>query len=66
MKTTIKDLKKGDLFTKRPLKNPTEKQVYIRGCYDRSSGKYEIGRFDDISYSALLKGSTVVFTDLVF
>ena len=66
METTIKALKQGDFFTKKPIENPRENQVFIRGNYDRSTRKYEIGRFDDANYSALMKGTTRVYTDLVF
>lgn len=64
--TTIKELRKGDFFTLRPLRYPTEKQVYIRGEYDRSARKYDCGRYDDISYSRLFKPDTVVYTEFMF
>lgn len=63
---TIKELKKGEYFTIKPIDNPTEKQVFIRGDYDRSEKKYECGRFDDISYSRLFKGDKEVYTDFTF
>lgn len=63
---TIKELKKGEFFTLKPIENPTEKQVYIRGDYDRSSKKYSCGRFDDCSYEKEFKGDKVVYTDFVF
>ena len=40
----IKDLKKGAFFTKKPVDNPKESQVWIRGEYDRSEKKYECTR----------------------
>jgi len=63
---TVKDLKKGEWFTLKPIEEPTEKQVFIRDDYCREEKKYICGRFDDISYSRLLKGSTPVYTDFVF
>ena len=63
---TIKDLKKGEYFTIKPISNPTEKQVYIRDEYDRTEKKYLAGRFDDISYSRLFKPSQEVYTDFIF
>ena len=63
---TIKELKKGDFFTLKPIENPKESQVYIRGDYDRSTKKYFCGRFDDISYEKEFKGDKVVYTDFVF
>ena len=63
---TVKELKIGEYFTLKPLESPTEKQVYIRGEYDRAMRKYDCGRFDDISYSRYLSGKTEVYTDFTF
>lgn len=63
---TIKDLKKGEFFTRKAIDNPTETQVWIRGDYDRSEKKYEATRFDDINRTMLFKPSTPVYTEFVF
>lgn len=63
---TVKQLKKGEWFTLKPISEPKESQVFIRGDYDRTEKKYECGKFSDISYSRLLKGDTEVYTDFVF
>ena len=63
---TIKDLKKGDFFTLKPIEYPTEKQVYIRGEYDRAEKKYECIRFDDISSARYFAGSKEIYTDFIF
>ena len=62
----IREMKKGEIFTRKPLENPSESQVWIRGEYDRSQGKYECVRFDDANRFCYLKGETQVYTDLVF
>lgn len=62
----IKELKKGDFFTLKPIAEPKESQVFIRGDYDRTEKKYECTRFDDINSWRLLKPSTVVYTDFIF
>ena len=62
----IKNLKKGDFFTKKPLDNPKESQVWMRGEYDRSQKKYECTRFDDMCTSCYLPGDKEVFTDFTF
>lgn len=62
----LKDLKKGTYFTLKAIDTPTEKQVYIKGEYDRSEKKYDCGRFDDISYSKYIRGDKVVYTDFTF
>ena len=63
---TVKDLAKGEWFTLKPIENPKESQVYIRGDYDFSTKKYSCGKFSDISYSRELKSDTVVYTDFTF
>lgn len=63
---TVKELKKGQFFTLKAIENPTEKQVFIRGDYDREQKKYECVRFDDCNRFRYLKGSAEVFTDFTF
>ena len=63
---TVKQLKQGEWFTLKPISEPKESQVFVRGEYDRSAKKYECGKFSDISYSRLIKGDTEVYTDFVF
>lgn len=62
----IRELKKGDFFTRKPLADPKDSQVWIRGDYDRSEKKYECVNFDDANRFCYLKGETQVYTDLVF
>lgn len=62
----VKELKNGDFFTKKRIDSPTEKQVFIRGEYDREQRKYECTRFDDICAVCYLDGSKEVFTDFTF
>ena len=63
---TVKQLKKGEFFTRTPIGHPTEKQVFIRGEYDRAAKKYECTRFDDISSTIYLRGDKEIFTDFTF
>lgn len=62
----LKDLKIGEYFTLKPIEEPTESQVYIRGEYDRTERKYDCGKFSDISFSRLLKGDREVYTEFTF
>lgn len=62
----LKELKKGDFFTKRDIANPSDHQVWIRGEYDRSEKKYECTRFDDCCDCCYLPGNKEVFTNFVF
>ena len=63
---TLKELKKGDFFTRKGIENPKEEQVFIRGDYDRESKKYECSRYSDVNDTIFLKGSTTVYTDFIF
>ena len=62
----LKDIKNGEFFTKKAIEYPTDRQVWIRGDYDRSERKYECTRFDDICTVCYLPGSKEVFTDFSF
>ena len=63
---TIKQLKKGEFFTLKPVNEPTGFQVYIRGDYDHSEKKYVCTKFSDICYSRLFDGKRIVYTDFTF
>lgn len=63
---TLKDLKQGDFFTKKPISDPAENQVWIRGEYDRANKRYSITRFSDFCDSQLMRGDREVFTDFTF
>lgn len=62
----LKDIKKGEYFTLKPIAEPKESQVYIKEEYDRSEKKFLCGKFSDISASRLLKPDTTVYTDFTF
>ena len=66
MAQALKDLKKGEFFTLKPITYPKENQVWLRGDYDRSARAYSCIRFDDASHETLRSGGTKVYTDLVF
>lgn len=62
----LKELKKGTYFTLKPIEEPKENQVWLRGDYDRSTRCYECTCFADVCYTKYLKGSKEVYTDFVF
>jgi hypothetical protein len=62
----VKDIKKGEFFTKKDIECPRDSQVWIRGEYCRSEKKYECTRFDDINTICYMSGSKDVFTDFTF
>ena len=62
----LKDVKKGEFFTKKPIEEPKKTQVFIRGDYDKSEKKYEISRFSDFCDTAYHKGTAKVDTGFTF
>ena len=62
----LKDLKKGEFFTKKPIEELKETQVFIRGEYDKGEKKYEITRFSDFCDTAYLKGTAKVYVGFTF
>lgn len=63
---TLKDLKRGEYFTRKPIENPTEKQVFVRGDYDRTEKRYECHRWDDVNKTVYIKGDKEIYVDFVF
>ena len=63
---TVKELKKGDYFTLKPIEEPKESQVYVRGEYDRSEKKYSCYKFSDVNAERFYKGDKEVYTDFIF
>lgn len=62
----MKELKKGEYFTKKAIAEPTERQVWIRGDYDRTEKKYEAYRFDDVNTWCYISGNKEVYTEFTF
>ena len=62
----VRDLKKGDFFTKKNITEPKESQVWIRGEYDRSEKRYECQRFDDACVFCYLPGDREIYTGFTF
>lgn len=63
---TVKELKKGDFFTRKPISEPRDNQVWIRGEYIRSMKAYECTRFSDCNSFCYLKGNQKIFLDFTF
>lgn len=63
---TVKELKKGEFFTRKPISDPKDCQVWIRGDYIRSEKRYECTRFSDCNSFVYLKADHPVFVDFTF
>ena len=62
----LKDLKQGEWFTRKPILEPNEKQVFIREHYVREDKKYFCERWACLGDGIELKGETIVYTDFIF
>lgn len=62
----LKELKKGDWFTRKPLETPTEKQVFIKRDFIRQDKKYICERFSNMNDCITLKGTTKVYIEFTF
>ena len=62
----LKDVKQGEYFTRKPILEPKERQVFIRRHYVREDKKYFCERFCDMCDGIELKGDTIVYTDFIF
>lgn len=62
----IKEVKKGEFFTRKPLENPTESQVWVKGEYDRSLKAYECYKFSDVNACTYIKATKEVYTEFTF
>ena len=63
---TIRELKKGEFFTKKDILHPNETQVWIKGDYDRALKRYECTRFSDCNDMQYIRGDKEVYTNLIF
>ena len=63
----LKTLKKGDYFTRKPIAEPKESQVFIKDDYDRETKKFLAIKFSDAGGAGIqLSGDTIVYTDFTF
>lgn len=62
----IKDLKKDEFFTLKPIEEPKESQVWVFDGYNRSDRTYCAIKFSDISDSRCFKGDKEVYTGFTF
>lgn len=62
----VKNCRKGEFITLKPINEPKENQVYIVCGYDRTQRKYEIQKFSDINSFRYIKGNTEIYTDFTF
>ena len=62
----LRKLKKGQYFTLKPIEYPEERQVWVKGPYDRESKAFSCHRFDDTCLERMMKADKRVYTDFIF
>ena len=62
----LKDMKKGDLFTKKAIPHPNAMQVFVRGEYDRTEKKYWCEKWWDVADGKYFSGDREVYVDFIF
>lgn len=62
----LKDVINGEFFTLKPIGNPKESQVYVKGVYDRKEKKYSCHKFSDVNDERFFKSDKIVYTDFTF
>ena len=62
----VKNLKKGEYFTKKEISNPKDSQVWVRGEWIPSAKAYSCHKFSDVNQESLLKANTEIWTDFYF
>ncbi len=65
-KRTVKQLKKGEYFTLKPIAEPKESQVWVKGDYDKSTKTYDCHRFSDTNDFKSIKADKEVYTGFTF
>lgn len=63
----LKDLKRGECFTLKPIEEPMESQVYIKDDYYRPEKKYICLKWSDVlGGGRTIAGNTKVYIDFYF
>jgi len=60
----LKDLDNEEVFKLKPTAN--NKNVLVKGDYDRSTGKYFATKYSNMNHDTLKDGNTLVFTNFIF
>lgn len=62
----LRDVKKGEFFTKKPYECPSDTQVWIKGDYDRSLKKYSCTRCSDFCDEQFISPDKDVYIDFIY
>lgn len=62
----LRTLKKDEYFILKPLENPKDNQVWLKGTYDRGSKAWSAINFDDCSRERFFHGKRIVYVGFTF
>lgn len=62
----IRDLKRGEYFTLKPIEEPKDTQIFIRCDYDGTARKYWGQRFSDCNDGRYFSGDRIVYVGFTF
>lgn len=62
----IKKVKEGDYFTLKPIPEPKESQVWVKGGYDRSYKEYDAYKYSDVNSYRGFKANKKVYVGFTF
>lgn len=62
----LKDVKKGEYFTLKPIEEPTPDQVWVKGEYIRQDKKYSTYKWSDTNHETFRKGTLKVYIEFYF
>ena len=62
----IKKVKEGEYFTLKPIPEPKESQVWVKGGYDRSYKEYDAYKYSDVNSYRGFKPNKKVYVGFTF
>ena len=62
----LKSLKKGEYFTLKPIEEPKENDVFVKGDYVKEDKKFSCTKFSDTNSEKFFPGTKQVYVDFTF
>lgn len=62
----LRDLKPNEMFTRKPIEEPNEKQVFYKRDYIKSDKRFICEHYNDMNSYITLKPDTTVYIDFYF
>ena len=62
----LKSLKKGEYFTLKPIEEPKENEVLVKGDYIREEKKFSCSKFSDMNSEKFIPATKQVYVGFTF